>query len=946
MKASSNRSMLVTAFVCSALALSAVAARAEVSAPFPLDTRSGARIACDVETIAYSTEWNHGGSVRVTADGIVLLEAAAPASGEVPWNAAEAARGVHVLTHTSGGETLTATFSVGGAVATVTLGGLSQVYDGSAKTVVVETEPEGLEVAVTYDGSGEAPTEAGNHAVQALVDDGIWVGFAEGVLEIAKGKQTIEFAEIGPQTTTDTIVLEATASSGLAVSYAVDGPAVADGNLLVFTGEGTVRVTASQAGNGNWEAAEAVEREFEVAKAVEPLVPGISAPFHLDTRSGTRIAGETEAIAYSTEWNHGGSVQVAADGIVLEDAVAPASGEVAWNATEAGDGFHTLTHTSGGETLTAVFAVGQVATVTFDRQGGTGGTDSVLAICGIALPAVAVPSRPGYTFGGYFSEPDGEGTAYYAADGSSDRDWDIPDDTTLHAKWFPPQTVAFDANGGICGTATATYTVGAAYGELPDAVRDMYAFAGWWTAKSGGEQVTESTLVDTNAEQTLFAHWNPAFFTVRFNANGGKGTMADQSIKRNVATKLSASKFTRSGYTFMGWSKSKTGSVAYADKASVKNLAAAGGTATLYAQWAKTAYKVAFDANGGKGKMPAQAMTYGKAAKLAKNAFERKDYVFLGWAKSKTGAVAYANRESVKNLRTDGKTTTLYAKWAKKNYSVAFNANGGKGKMDAQAMTYGKASKLRKNAFTKKGYVFIGWGTAKKGPVAYADRQEVRDLRTDGKTTTLYAQWAKETSTVKFNANGGTVSPASKTVKYNAKIGSRPTPKRPGYKFAGWFTAKNGGTKVTETTRITADCTLYAHWTAAAKSAKRAAAPSEELPAEIPPEERVFSADDCGVFEVGTCEIEICPEPPEVEELAAREWAEELETPLTLTFRVPDGGAAWQLWSAERGTLADEGLGAASTVTLQLPDLGIWYWMRFLGADGSTLSSTWLFPAE
>lgn len=84
---------------------------------------------------------------------------------------------------------------------------------------------------------------------------------------------------------------------------------------------------------------------------------GDSAPFPLDTTVGVRFARETEAIAYSTEWNHGGKAQVAADHTLLAEADAPASGHVAWNAAEAGPGLHTLWLKSGGEILTAEFRV-------------------------------------------------------------------------------------------------------------------------------------------------------------------------------------------------------------------------------------------------------------------------------------------------------------------------------------------------------------------------------------------------------------------------------------------------------------------------------------------------------------------------------------------------------------------------------------------------------------
>ena len=86
---------------------------------------------------------------------------------------------------------------------------------------------------------------------------------------------------------------------------------------------------------------------------------GESAEFRLDTMDGTRTARAVETIAYSTAWNNGDSVSVAVDGVAVKEANAPASGDVVWNAAQATPGMHTLTHTCGGETLTAVFEVVQ-----------------------------------------------------------------------------------------------------------------------------------------------------------------------------------------------------------------------------------------------------------------------------------------------------------------------------------------------------------------------------------------------------------------------------------------------------------------------------------------------------------------------------------------------------------------------------------------------------------
>lgn len=68
---------------------------------------------------------------------------------------------------------------------------------------------------------------------------------------------------------------------------------------------------------------------------------------------------------------------------------------------------------------------------------------------------------------------------------------------------------------------------------------------------------------------------------------------------------------------------------------------------------------------------------------------------------------------------------------------------------------------------------------------------------------------------VTFDANGGTVSTASKTVTNGSTYGELPTATRSKYQFDGWFTSADGGIQVTSSTTVnlTADQTLFAHWT-------------------------------------------------------------------------------------------------------------------------------------
>lgn len=66
-------------------------------------------------------------------------------------------------------------------------------------------------------------------------------------------------------------------------------------------------------------------------------------------------------------------------------------------------------------------------------------------------------------------------------------------------------TITFDANGGACTTASVRTNLDGKISTLPDASREGYTFRGWFTAASGGEQVTTETVY--SADTTLYAQW-------------------------------------------------------------------------------------------------------------------------------------------------------------------------------------------------------------------------------------------------------------------------------------------------------------------------------------------------------------------------------------------------------------------------------------------------------
>ncbi len=209
----------------------------------------------------------------------------------------------------------TGVLTVAKAPAVVTLENLAQVYDGASKQPTVATEPTGLPVQWTYNGSAAAPTAAGTYAVSAQVADANWQGAASGRLTIAKVDQAIAFPAVAPALATDVIALEATASSGLPVEFTVvSGPGtLRDGNRLAFGGPGTVVVAATQAGNANWNPAPVATQSIRAgtlaASAARVLVREngegrlflrcVQAPATPMTVTVARVAGDANIVVQS-----------------------------------------------------------------------------------------------------------------------------------------------------------------------------------------------------------------------------------------------------------------------------------------------------------------------------------------------------------------------------------------------------------------------------------------------------------------------------------------------------------------------------------------------------------------------------------------------------------------------------------------------------------------------
>ena len=269
------------------------------------------------------------------------------------------------------------TFVVTKATAGLTLDGLLQTYDGSQKIATATTAPLGRAVTFTYDGSATAPTNAGSYQVTAMIDDPIYQGSATGTLVVTKAVQAITFAVISDKLTTATVALTASGGgSGNAVTFAVtEGPGSIDGgNTLSFTGVGSVTITASQAGNGNYEAAAPVARNFTVNRAIATVqLANLGQTYNGSQRfaaATTNPSGKTVNFTYDgspTAPTNAGSYEVVA---TIDDSIYQGSAS------------GTLVVAKAGQTILFAPIADQIATATVNvvATGGSSGNPVNFAV--------------------------------------------------------------------------------------------------------------------------------------------------------------------------------------------------------------------------------------------------------------------------------------------------------------------------------------------------------------------------------------------------------------------------------------------------------------------------------------------------------------------------------------------------------------------------------------
>lgn len=430
---------------------------------------------------------------------------------------------------------------------------------------------------------------------------------------------------------------------------------------------------------------------------------------------------------------------------------------------------------------------------------------------------------PGYRFDGWYTAPNG-GNKY-------DFNTPLTNNVTVYAHWVGNgYTVRFAGNGATGGGTpdqAFQYNIGQNL-HRNGFVRDGYTFTGWKRADNqqaygDGQWVTNLTT-QPDGIVTMVAQWSANEAHIRYNPNppagktaGGQGTPNWDGHTGDTPT-IGQNGWTIDGYTFAGWATSPDGSGArYAPGARWT----ANGTLTLYAQWTPGQASLTYDGNGATGgKTDPQTGKTDEKINVRDNGFTRDGYTFVTW---NTQADCKGNAVKPNSEWTLRGSSTLYACWAGNAQTLTYHGNGATGgNTAAQSGKTGDELTTNANGFTRDGYTFVRWDTAKDGSgTAYGEgKNGVSQYVMKPAGNDLYAIWKANPATIQYrndwpNTTGSTPDTTGDTG--DTVTISQNSFDRPGYTFTGWSTSKRGdpslqpGDKHTLEPRTT---TVWAQWKA------------------------------------------------------------------------------------------------------------------------------------
>lgn len=216
--------------------------------------------------------------------------------------------------------------------------------------------------------------------------------------------------------------------------------------------------------------------------------------------------------------------------------------------------------------------------------------DSVIVAYSSDMPKAIAPSREGYIFQGYFTEPNGKGVKYYNADMTTARRWDIQSNETLYAHWKGEQYIVTFVSENDNGVEVEIGWIFVEYGAIMPMEgvvvpkKKGYTLNGFYDSTNnpyyigsteGDSDIYSDAVWDKMHDDVLYAHWDINEYTLAFNLYDSGYSNETITVKYGDTIDVGDAQryvYNRVGYDFQGFYSGREGSgVKYFGKKIVYN---------------------------------------------------------------------------------------------------------------------------------------------------------------------------------------------------------------------------------------------------------------------------------------------------------------------------------------------------------------------------------------
>ena len=380
-------------------------------------------------------------------------------------------------------------------------------------------------------------------------------------------------------------------------------------------------------------------------------------------------------------------------------------------------------------------------------------------------------------------------------------------------------SLSYDANSGSGAPASryATWNSNVTLHNGSGVTRDGYSLDAWTTGKdgSGTRYNPGATIRMPSHGVSLYAHWKVNAYAVRYDANDGTGTEAEQTADFGTQVPLAdGASFSRDGYSLVGWASAKDGSGQEFGLGG--SLRVPSHHTTLFAHWKANSYAVHYDANDGDGVETDENADFGTTLPLADGGHLSRDgYTLVDWTTGRDGSGSHYGLGDA--VRVPSHRIDLYAHWKANTYGVQYDANNGDGAEADQSGDFSTTLPLASGSHVARlGWTLDSWNTRSDGTGSHYGLGE--GFRVPSHHTRLYAHWTINRYKVWYEPNQGNGSEGEQSEDYDHQfpIGHGGFT-RPCYTQDGWNTESDGHGRTYGTqdslTMPYGGLRLYAHWT-------------------------------------------------------------------------------------------------------------------------------------